>query len=171
MCQIRVMLLQDRSTGDTPIKNVRIKIGSVRPSYSAQLRIDADTREVGGVAQWREDSLEAEIGREINHALDAVLEAKMQAMLAESSCGNNVLQHNLLERRIGLSCASALASFQSSINSARCSAAHSVTKPSGAGRKVPSQKSQRSDRNERPLAGIAHVEVRRLVIAGSTSAQ
>src|ERR1039458_303472 len=151
MCQIRVMLLQDRSTGDTPIKNVRIKIGSVRPSYSAQLRIDADTREVGGVAQWREDSLEAEIGREINHALDAVLEAKMQAMLAESSCGNNVLQHNLLERRNRFELRLGSRQFPVFYQFRATQRRPLRHQAECAGRKVPSQKSQRSDRNERPL--------------------
>src|ERR1700686_853273 len=102
MCQMDVVLLQDRRPGDASIKNVGIKVRSVRPCYRAQLRIDADLREVGGVTQRLEDSLEAKMGREIDHALNAVLELKMQAIIAEHFCGNNVLQHDLLQRRNGL---------------------------------------------------------------------
>jgi hypothetical protein len=64
-----------------------------------ELRIDTDLREVSGVTQRLEDSTKAEIGREIDHALNAVLESKMQAIIAERLCGNDVLQHDLLQRR------------------------------------------------------------------------
>src|ERR1022692_2620204 len=94
-----VVLLQDRRPSDAPVENVGIEVRSVRPGYGAQVRIDADLREVRGVTQRREDSLEAEMGREIYHALNAVLEPKVQAIIAERSCANNVHQHDLLQRR------------------------------------------------------------------------
>jgi hypothetical protein len=50
MRQMDVALLQDRRPGDASVENVGIEVRSVRPSYSAQLRIGADLREVGGVA-------------------------------------------------------------------------------------------------------------------------
>jgi hypothetical protein len=102
MCQMGVLLLQDRRPGDASVENVGIEIRSVRPSYSAQLRIDAHLREVHWVALRLEDSVKAEMGREIDHALNAILESKMQPIFAERFCGNNVLQHNLLQRRNGL---------------------------------------------------------------------
>ena len=57
--QMDVVLLQNRRPGEAPVENVGIKVRSLRPGYCAQLGIDADLREVGGVAQRREDSLEA----------------------------------------------------------------------------------------------------------------
>src|ERR1019366_8523864 len=113
MCQMEVALLQDRRPGDASVENVGIKVRSVRPNYGAQFRIDAAPCEIGGGTQRLEDSSEAEMGREIDHALNAVLEPKMQAIIAERLCGNDVLQHGLLQRRNGL------ARLQSSINSAR----------------------------------------------------
>src|ERR1035438_3382600 len=94
-----VVLWQDRRPSDAPVENVGIKVRAVGPGYGAQVRIDANLREVGGVAQRLEDSLEAEMRREIYHALNAVLEPKMQAIIAERSCANNVHQHDLLQRR------------------------------------------------------------------------
>jgi hypothetical protein len=94
-----VVLLQDRRPSDASVENVGIKVRAVGPGYGAQVRIDADLREVGGVTQRFEDSLEAEMGREIHHALNAVLEPKVQAIIAERSCANNVHQHDLLQRR------------------------------------------------------------------------
>jgi hypothetical protein len=41
------------------------------------------------------------MGREIDHALNAVLEPRMQAIIADHARGNNVLQHDLLQRRHG----------------------------------------------------------------------
>lgn len=93
MCQMDIVLRQERPPGDASVEHVGVKVRSVRPGYGAQLRVDADLREVGGVTQRLEDSVEAEMGREIDHALNAVLEPKMQAIIAERSCGNNVLQH------------------------------------------------------------------------------
>jgi hypothetical protein len=89
------LFLQDRRPGDASVENVGIKVRSVRPDHGTQLRIDADLREVGGVAQQLEDSLKAEMGREIDHTLSAVLEPKIQAMIAERSCGDDILQHDL----------------------------------------------------------------------------
>ena len=80
------LFLQDRRPGDASVENVGIKVRSVRPDHGTQLRIDAGPREAGGVAQRLEDSSEAEIGREIDHALDAILELKMQAIIAERFC-------------------------------------------------------------------------------------
>src|ERR1035438_270067 len=94
-----VVLLQDRRPSDAPVENVGIEVRAVGPGYCTQLRIDADLREVGGVTQRLEDSLEAEMGREIYHALNAVLESKVQAIFAERFCANNVHQHDLLQRR------------------------------------------------------------------------
>src|ERR1019366_7832491 len=94
-----VVLLQDWRLSDAPVENVGIKVRSVRPCYGAQVRIDADLREVGGVAQRLEDSLEAEMGREIYHALNPVLEPYVQAIIADGVCANNVLQQDLLQRR------------------------------------------------------------------------
>src|ERR1035441_1506143 len=91
--------MQDWHSSDAPIENVGIEVRSVRPGYGAQVRIDADLREIGGVTQRLEDSLKAEIGREIYHALNAVLESKVQAIIAERFCANNVHQHDLLQRR------------------------------------------------------------------------
>ena len=92
MRQVDVVFLQDRRPGDASVENVGIKVRSVRPSHSAELRIDANLREVGGVAQRLEDAMKAEMGREIDHALNAVLEPKMQAIIGERFCGNDVLQ-------------------------------------------------------------------------------
>jgi hypothetical protein len=89
-------LLASIRIGDASVENVGIKVRSVRPSYGAQLRIDADLREVGGIMQRLEDSAEAEMGREIDHALNAIFEPKMQAMIAERFCGHNVLQHDVV---------------------------------------------------------------------------
>ena len=81
MCQMEVALLQGRRPGDASVENVGIKVRSVRPNYGTQLRIDAELGEVGGIAQRLEDSVEAEIGREIDHALNAIFEPKMQATI------------------------------------------------------------------------------------------
>src|ERR1035437_9765786 len=81
MCQMEVVLLQGRRPGDASVENVGIKVRSVRPNYGTQLRIDAELGEVGGIAQRLEDSVEAEIGREIDHALNAIFEPKMQATI------------------------------------------------------------------------------------------
>src|ERR1035437_442793 len=102
LCHLDVVLRQDRRPGDASVENVGIQVRSVRPSYGAQIRIDTDLREVGPVTQRLEDSLEAEMGREIDHAFNTVLEPKMHAIIAEYFCGNNVLQHDLLQRRNGL---------------------------------------------------------------------
>jgi hypothetical protein len=96
LCQMDVVLRQNWRPGDASVENVGIEVRSVRPGYGAQVRIDADLREVGGVTQRLEDSLETEKGREIYHALNAVLEPKVQAIIAERFCGNNVHQHDLL---------------------------------------------------------------------------
>src|ERR1022692_2116853 len=119
MCQMEVALLQGRRPGDASVENVGIKVRSVRPNYGTQLRIDAELGEVGGIAQRLEDSVEAEIGREIDHALNAIFEPKMQATIAERFCGNNAFNTIYSRGAMGLSCAACLAKFQSSINSAR----------------------------------------------------
>src|ERR1039458_8048102 len=137
LCQMDVVLRQNWRPGDASVENVGIEVRSVRPGYGAHVRIDADLREAGGVTQRLEDSLETEMGREIYHALNAVLESKVQAIIAEGFCANNVHQHVYSKGAIGLSCASLLARFQSSINSTRCIAAHSVTNPSARGERRP----------------------------------
>ena len=93
------MRLQDRRPSDAAIENIGIEVRSVRPGYGAQVRNDADLREVGWVTQRLEDSLETEMGREIYHALNAVLEPKVQAIIAEGFYANNVHQHDLLQQR------------------------------------------------------------------------
>ena len=70
MGQTDVVLLQDRRPRDAAVENVGIKIRSVRPGYRAQFRIDADLREVDWVAERLEDSLEAEMGLEIDRTLN-----------------------------------------------------------------------------------------------------
>jgi hypothetical protein len=100
MCQAGVLLPENRHPSEAPIENLRIEVRSVRPSHGAQFRIDANQREVSGVSQRLEHSVKAEVRREINHALNTVLEAKMQAIITERMCGNDVIQHGLLQRRI-----------------------------------------------------------------------
>jgi len=93
------LLLKDGRTGDASVKNVGIQVRPIRPGYGSEVRIDADLREVGPLAQRLEDSAEAEVGFEIDHALNSVLELEMQAIIAEGSNGNNVFQHTLLQWR------------------------------------------------------------------------
>ena len=93
MCQTSVLLLEDRHPGEASIENFRIEVRSVRPSHGAQLRIDANQREVSGVSQRLEHSAKAEVRRKINYALNTVLEPEMQAIITERMCGIDVLQH------------------------------------------------------------------------------
>ena len=141
MCQMEVALLQGRRPGDASVENVGIKVRSVRPNYGAQLRIDAELGEVGGIAQRLEDSVEAELWREIDHALNAIFEPKMQATIAERFCGNNVLQHDLLQRRNG-------------IELRRVPRQIPILDQLGARRKTSSQQSPCLDGDERLLAGL-----------------
>src|SRR5437868_3133987 len=67
---IPLRVFGERLHSDLPVEDVRIEVCPVRPGYGAQLRIDADLGEVGGVAQRLEDSTEAEMGREIDHAFN-----------------------------------------------------------------------------------------------------
>jgi len=80
-----------RYSGDASIKYVRIKVSSVRPNYRAGFPIDADLCEIRGITQGREDAPETKNGTEIDHAFDTVLESKVQAIVANRSCFNNVL--------------------------------------------------------------------------------
>src|ERR1017187_8186263 len=141
MCQMEVALLQGRRPGDASVENVGIKVRSVRPNYGTQLRIDAELGEVGGIAQRLEDSVEAEIGREIDHALNAIFEPKMQATIAERFCGNKVLQHDLLHRRNG-------------IELRRVPRQIPILDQLGASRKTSSQQSSCLHGDERLLAGL-----------------
>src|ERR1035441_5174748 len=81
MCQMEVVLLQGRRPGDASVEDVGIKVRSVRPNYGTQLRIDAELGEVGGIAQRFEDSLDAEIRREIKHDINDHFDTKMQATI------------------------------------------------------------------------------------------
>ena len=48
--QLDVVLLQDRRPGNASVENVRIEVRSVRPNYSAQVRIHTNLSEVFVVA-------------------------------------------------------------------------------------------------------------------------
>src|ERR1035437_5892229 len=98
-CQMDVVLLQDRRPGDASVENIGIQVRPIRPGYGAQFRIDAQVGGTVRVPQRLEDPSEAEATREIDHATHAVLEPKMQAIIGERFCGNNVHQHDLLQRR------------------------------------------------------------------------
>src|SRR6266699_5055403 len=137
MRRMDVDLRQDGRSSDSSVENVGIKIRSGRPNYGAQLRIDPNLSEVGAVTQGLEDSPETKETRKIDDALNAVLKPKLQAIIAKCFCGNDVLQHLYSRGAIVLSCASALARFQSSISSSRCRAAHSATRPNARGEICP----------------------------------
>jgi hypothetical protein len=86
-----VFLLQKRRPGEASVENVGIKIGSIGPCHGAQLRIDPNLCEICGVSKWLEHAPKTEMGREIDHAIHAVLESKVQAVAVERLCGNNIL--------------------------------------------------------------------------------
>ena len=84
----------------------------VRPSNGAQVRIDAGLCGVGRVTQRLKDSAKAERGCEIDHALNAVLEPKRQAIIAGRSFCNKMSFDMIYSRgAMGLISASALAKF------------------------------------------------------------
>jgi hypothetical protein len=102
--------------------------------------------------------------REIDHALNAVLEPKMQ-IIAERFCGNDVLQHDLLQRRNGLELrlGPRQVPILDQLRAMHCRPLRHQAE--SARRKAPPQQSQCLDGDQRLLAGIAHVKVRRLVVA------
>src|ERR1017187_9818679 len=141
MCQMDVVLLQGRRPGDAFVEDVGIKVRSVRPNYGTQLRIDAELGEVGGIAARLAGTLEAEIWRDIDPPLNAIFEPKMQATIPERFCGNNVLQHDLLQRRNG-------------IELRRVPRQIPILDQLGARRKTSSQQGPCLDGDERLLAGL-----------------
>jgi hypothetical protein len=132
-----VVLLQGWRSGDASVENIGIEIRSVRPSYGAQFRSDADLRKVGGIAQRPEYSVEAEMGREVDYAFNAIFEAKMQATITELFAATMSFNTIYSRGAMGLGCAARRAKSQSTINSARCRADHFVTNPSARGERRP----------------------------------
>ena len=83
-------------SGDPSIKNIGVQVGSVWPRNGSEFRIDANPSEVSRISHRLEDSAKAELMCEVNHALNTVLELKVQAIIARRPCGNNIFQHVLL---------------------------------------------------------------------------
>jgi hypothetical protein len=91
ICETDIEFGEVSHSGDSSVKNIGIKVRSVRPGDGPKFRIDANLSEVRGIAHRFENSPEAEIMCEIDHAFNTVLELQMQSIIAEYSCSNDVL--------------------------------------------------------------------------------
>jgi hypothetical protein len=56
-------------SGNSPVKDIRSEVSSVRPNYSAEFRIDTDLGEIGRVAERLENAVETEMRFEVNFTL------------------------------------------------------------------------------------------------------
>ena len=86
-------MLLDRDASDFCVEDVGVEVGAVGPGDGAGFGVGGDLGEVGGVGEGGEDAGEVDHAGDVDLALDAVLEAEVDAVLAQRAGFDDILQH------------------------------------------------------------------------------
>lgn len=77
--------------GDGGVEDIGVKIGSIRPDDGSKLGINANFEKILAVAQPGKHALESNVPANIDHALDAILEAEEQLVALQRTNFDDVL--------------------------------------------------------------------------------